>query len=1225
MTPRLRDHEWQIAYSPGDDRQRRFYIPALSASIRYDRTTGFFSSASLAAAAVGMANLIRNGGHMRLLTGAQLSHEDVEALTGGADMAEIVATRLLEGLTNLEELIARDRLAALAWMAREGLLEVRVVLPKGKDGRPLPGDKAREYFHVKEGLFVDAFGDEIAFNGSLNESVAGWEDNYESFMVYRSWEPGERAHLASVRHRITSIWENREDDWITIPLPEAVKAELIRYAAHERPRRDPLEPAPEAEENVPPASSSERILFQFLRDARYLPNAGALGQSLATIRPWPHQTLVADAVTSTWPHGYLLCDEVGLGKTIEAGLILKRLTLSGTVRRALILAPKSVCRQWQEELYEKFLLNVPLYDGGQFSDYAGNRFEGTTANPWDAFPIILASSQLAKRKERTRELHRAKAWDLILVDEAHHARRKDFLSGEYRRNRLLSLLLGEQGDVSIDGLARPERCRCLIMMTATPMQVDRREVWDLLTVLGIGGRWGASEDAFIDFFDELSRPEFGEINWEFVLAMVRDYLEHGGRIDERFAAFAVEKVGSVAWERIKRLPSSDKIDSTVRQLDTEGRAILHRFVRRHTPLAEFIHRNTRTLLREYQKRGYLGDNKVPTRLPVNEWIGMTADERALYDRIEEYISHFYKKYEAKRKGLGFVMTVYRRRLTSSFYAICESLQRRLLFLQGEAGLAGGLTEEDLEQEELSEDIGEELEAEAAMDRSLYAEEIEYVRDFLYELGGITVDSKVVQLKHDIMELFKTRESLLVFTLYTDTMDFLRDELRPVYGSRVACYSGRGGEVWDGREWRQTTKEEVKNAFKQGEISILLCTESASEGLNLQTCGILINYDMAWNPMRIEQRIGRIDRIGQRYEQVWIRNYFYEGTVEARIYQALQGRIHWFESVVGELQPILAKVAQAIQEAAMAYGADREAVLQLRIEELGREYEQRSIESLNLDEYLAHEVVLPKDEKPPVTWKQIQDLFITSTRYRGMFTPHTQVGNAWWLDLNGARYAVTFDPETFDAHPNTVRFLSYQDDLFEGLLAEGDDDGNARMPSGIIRLSADEPPLRAYYRQTEDGVDEINAIDELQAALATEPVDVAPDGRQKAEQLFAQLVKVRRQREETSSARKALDAASRLEERLKDALQESAILFAVAEWGEEIREKLPLNVGEYLGRRGYPYDPALRLVDMWETSITSSMPRLELYIQRRPSATKNEIVRVRKAIDGLVQQLASMKK
>jgi len=274
-----------------------------------------------------------------------------------------------------------------------------------------------------------------------------------------------------------------------------VKQRLLRSCPKSPPARDPLESPPEA---ITAGVDSESILFAFLRDTPFLPSAERLGEEASAVSLWPHQARVVQKVVSTFPERYLLCDEVGLGKTLEAGAIVKQLALSGRVKRCLILAPKSVCRQWQEELYESFLLNVPEFDGSSFRDYFQRELACETENPWNSFPLMLASSQLAKRRERATQLLSAKPWDLVLVDEAHHARRKDFLSGRYRRNRLLSLLLGPQESPGSSGLA--DRTRGLLLMTATPMQIDAREVWDLLTVLGPGGRWGASDDIFYAFF-----------------------------------------------------------------------------------------------------------------------------------------------------------------------------------------------------------------------------------------------------------------------------------------------------------------------------------------------------------------------------------------------------------------------------------------------------------------------------------------------------------------------------------------------------------------------------------------------------------------------------------------------------------------------------------------------------------------------------------------------------
>ena len=137
---------------------------------------------------------------------------------------------------------------------------------------------------------------------------------------------------------------------------------------------------------------------------------------------------------------------------------------------------------------------------------------------------------------------------------------------------------------------------------------------------------------------------------------------------------------------------------------------------------------------------------------------------------------------------------------------------------------------------------------------------------------------------------------MVFTQYTDTMDFLREALAADIDLRLMCYSGRGGEIRsaDG-SWQRVSRDDARRRFRSGEADVLLCTDAAAEGLNFQFCGALINYDMPWNPMRVEQRIGRIDRLGQKHPTIRIVNLHYEGTVETDVYRALRNRISLFES------------------------------------------------------------------------------------------------------------------------------------------------------------------------------------------------------------------------------------------------------------------------------------------------------------------------------------------
>jgi Helicase conserved C-terminal domain len=153
---------------------------------------------------------------------------------------------------------------------------------------------------------------------------------------------------------------------------------------------------------------------------------------------------------------------------------------------------------------------------------------------------------------------------------------------------------------------------------------------------------------------------------------------------------------------------------------------------------------------------------------------------------------------------------------------------------------------------------------------------------------------------------------MVFTQYTDTLDFLRGELRRDPALRIMCFSGRGGEVISpDRTWKKISRDDVKRRFRNGDADVLLCTDAAAEGLNFQFCGALINYDMPWNPMKVEQRIGRIDRLGQQYPEIRIVNLHYADIVEADVYHALRQRIGLFENVVGKLQPILARLPALI--------------------------------------------------------------------------------------------------------------------------------------------------------------------------------------------------------------------------------------------------------------------------------------------------------------------------
>lgn len=1130
MTSSLRDIQYRVFYRPNDNPLETFYLPTLAASVHYDRSAGYFRSSALAAAAAGIVRLIQNEGRMRLLVGAELAAEDVEAIRKGHDLREKVAHNMLAQLP--EEGLAldgalRQRLDALTWMVANGTLDIKVVLPLDANGFPIPGNEARDYYHTKKGIFTDADGNQVGFIGSVNESAQAWKHNFEEFAVYRSWAGAEhREALSQLRVSFNELWEGRDPHWIAIEIPDAVREALIRRAPDNPPMHDPLERPRhvvgirDGEGGFAVAPAEERLLFQFLRDAPYLPQAEDLGAATSAVRPWPHQLQVARTIVERFPDRALLCDEVGLGKTIEAGLVIRQLILSGRVRRCLILTPAAVLRQWQEELYEKFNLDIPRYHAGQLYDASGNPIGSPTDNPWDEQDLLLASSHLAKRQERVAQLREAQPWDLLVVDEAHHARRKDFSQPRYRPNRLLTLL---------NELKEKRQYSGLLLLTATPMQVHPVEVWDLLTVLGLGGRWGADEENFLGFFAELRKP-FGDAAWDFVFDLVTDYLENrngsrgpgalGGAengIDPNFYEQMRSRLGTPHANAIRDLArhsSGSQRRSMVRSLPAAARPYVYEMARRHTPLQRYLFRNTRELLRQYVDKGLLQAN-IPRREPTIRRVEFLPEEAELYLRITEYISEFYARYESERRGLGFIMTVYRRRLTSSFYAVRKSLERRRDWLMGQLAFREAFTledEADLEEMDELEQAGLDLHGVDPRQPlspgqiEHFQAELDYLDHFITDLQALSQgDSKTAQLKDELNRIFSKRPTVIIFTQYTDTMDYLREQLQTVYRGQIACYSGRGGEVWQGMTWLPVSKEQVKNQFRDGEIKILLCTESASEGLNLQTCGVLINYDMPWNPMRVEQRIGRIDRIGQKYKKVWIYNYFYRDTIEDRIYQALKDRINWFEDVVGTLQPILADVNKVTRDLAMLPAERQAAELEQAIRRLREEIERAAMEALDLDNFLEHEEP-DRTFETPVTLKNLESALVNSQATRHLFQPHLEIADAYMLRWRGKQVAVTFSAEQFDQYPDSLHFLSYGSPLLEQILAEIP--APEEYPAHLARFAADADgrwPVRAWYDLRGGQAQAVTTFAALRSAVGTADVVILDGQREQAEQQFTRKV------------------------------------------------------------------------------------------------------------------------
>lgn len=435
----LRGRPWKPSYSPSDDPLNSFYIPALERSLAYARIAGFFTSASLSVAAKGIASLVSRGGRMRLLVGAQLNEQDVNSVLRGIELQDALVERLQGILTDPDALadhLVKRRLETLAWLVANDRLDIRVCVEADPQTGVLIA--SNRYFHAKSGILRDEYGDAIAFVGSINETATAWQNNYETFTVFTSWEDGK--FFDPEVERFERLWADAETGWRTVDLPAAVRDELLIMT----PPEQPPSTDPEMDEDGITADKAGWIA-RFVRDAPYLVDDGLrVGVETAAVDPFPHQRAVAYDILDRFSCNHLLADEVGLGKTIEAGLILRSLLMSGRIGRCLILVPRSLAKQWQEELRDRFLIEAPFYDGRQYVWFGNthDRHEPIPqgVSPWESSPVMIASAQMVKRANRAAELLGAPAWDLIMVDEAHHARRREFATRRDRPNRLLGLL-----------------------------------------------------------------------------------------------------------------------------------------------------------------------------------------------------------------------------------------------------------------------------------------------------------------------------------------------------------------------------------------------------------------------------------------------------------------------------------------------------------------------------------------------------------------------------------------------------------------------------------------------------------------------------------------------------------------------------------------------------------------------------------------------------------------
>jgi SNF2 family DNA or RNA helicase len=1063
----LTEQEWRTSYRHEDgDLVALFYNPALECAVQYDRMTGYFSADALALASRGIAALIANDGRMRLIVGCTLQQPEQDAIGEGYDLRAQMETHLLAAdLTPPDEEAGRG-LEMLAWMVAQGHLDVKVAVPVDPEGRPA---HAPGLYHEKVGILTDAEGNRLSFSGSINETAGGWINNRESFHVHCGWFGGrESAHLEDEVDAFARLWEGRARSVKVFDFPEAAKKKLLEFL----PKDDRFVTPParrtaeEPETRKLLADEFRRVVWSFIQEAPRLAHGLRAGEMTSAVTPWKHQVRTYTRFVSQWPSRVLIADEVGLGKTISAGLILRQAMLSGLAKRVLILTPKSVQIQWQNELYEKFNLNVPIYDGSSlvWRPVHGGRNGSEKAvgrNEWQDEPVVLASSFLMRRAERQRELTEAEEWDLIVLDEAHHARRRGAGSTQEKGpNALLGLMRKMQG-----------KCRSLLLLTATPMQVHPVELWDLMDLLGLPEEWRRDDGIFLRYFQRASGNP-GPEDLEYLASLFRSTERSFGELTETESAQILPDVS--ALKRKKALRALRDVSAIPRKtMDADTRRAAARLLQAASPLRHRMVRNTRELLRRYEL-------PVPRRDPREVVVEMTAGEAALYTAVEDFIGDAYRSASPeKRSAVGFVMTVYRRRLASSFEALKRTLNGRLM-------RTGGITEEDASQDETSDEVmsGEEaacLAAEASEGETV--KERDRINDLLRRIAQLGTDSKARRLKVELESCIGDGfDSAIVFTQYTDTMEYLRDYLADqIPGMPVACYSGAGGAWRDASgQWVHCSKEEIKRRLRDRQVRLLVCTDAAGEGLNLQFAGVLVNYDLPWNPMKVEQRIGRIDRLGQQRPVIRVLSFAYKDTVEQDVFFTVGSRINLFQGIVGRLQPILSRLPRGFEELALADREARESARQRFIAELEQQVRDADERGFDIDATVEGSLDLPPLPAPALTLRDL-DRAIQIARARPPEVDFRALdAGSYGLGLPGrSPIRVTTDPGAFEFSADNFQLFSPGGDAFESFRVDGAGSAEGR---GIAWMVQRPGSAAEFVIATRFGPRQVASFEELLAAL-----------------------------------------------------------------------------------------------------------------------------------------------
>lgn len=828
---------------------RTFLLDHLKGARSYKRIAGYFTSSLFEVA----HEFLDEIPVVKIVCNVDIHPDDLK-------VAQLRESKMIgrwnENAIEAEALLNRDRYRRLdQFLAKRG--QVIRIAPDSLCG----------FLHGKAGVIELADGRKLGFIGSMNETSSGWQRHYEIL-----WEDDSADGVAWIEEEFAYLWNAAR------PLPEAVIREVKRRGH----RHEIVVEEIGEDEDVAPAALIESPMYR-------------QGMSL---QPW-QQGFVTECITHYHNHGYvrlLLADEVGLGKTLSLGtaaLALCLLIEKEQKRRkpVIIFCPATLCEQWQTEMIDK--LGIPCARWNTLKKAWWDHDERAISPAGQGqiakcpLRIGIVSTGLMMRDSLEKAHLLGLRYALVILDESHKARsRQGFGKDAGMPNELLGFML----DIA-------ERSDHVLLGTATPIQTKPEDLWDQVDILHRGNgnfvlghdlaKWHRPEEVLpiLSGEQEVTEPSFA---WE----LLRSPLPQVDSTQEKRARklySAIREDLGMADQQWQAGNFAELSRDTLDDLEDE----LYRTVagaplfQRENPLVRHIVLRKRITLENAGLLKKIGvdihpNSDLSKELQIYHALFEGQALRTSDDFREAYAEarNFGKALGKRGKGGGFMKNLMEQRICSS---ITAGLNTARMLLEGRT------VHEEADDHEID------LAAESA-------EELGALERLIHRLEQVDGDPKLKAIIHYLEVEQWLDHGVIIFSQYYDTAKWVADSLAARYGEQaIGLYAGAGrSKLYDKGESVGIERETLKRLVAEHEIKIMVATDAACEGLNLQTLGTLINVDLPWNPTRLEQRIGRIKRFGQVRDKVDMLNLVNEQTVDEKVYERLSERMRDRYNLFGAL-------------------------------------------------------------------------------------------------------------------------------------------------------------------------------------------------------------------------------------------------------------------------------------------------------------------------------------